>query len=130
MGRRDDRERYRRCDKGIRKKPGSPAERGELTWNTIERTAYGRLKLKPWELEQYSPFQFIQALIGLREEDTEQWRHARYVAWAAIIAQRGSKDLASPKDLFKLPGDNDEINIKREDFDEVFKLANEKWTQP
>jgi hypothetical protein len=67
----------------------------------------------------------------MNEEQIDEWRRARFISWWAWIAQRGSKDIASPQDLLPLPGDEEKVNdIRREDFDELFEKVKAVWTPP
>lgn len=54
------------------------------------------------------------------------------MAWAALVAQRGSKEVGMPKDLMPLPGDDEAIRkeVKREDYEELFEHLNKTWKPP
>jgi hypothetical protein len=68
----------------------------------------------------------------MNEDNVEQWKHTRYVAWAALVAQRGSKEIGMPRDLLPLPGDEEveKKEVKREDYAGLFEHLNSTWTPP
>ncbi|MBS1978328.1 MAG: hypothetical protein JST46_13210 [Bacteroidetes bacterium] len=65
---------------------------------------------------------------GHQRDQVEEWRQTRYLAWATLVAERGTKELKEPKDLFPLQGDDDErIKIDRKEYDGLFDLLKKTW---
>ena len=100
-----------------------------LTWQDLKETAFGRIRLRPWEFYNYTFEEFLITMKGFFIEDTEQWKRARLSAWAAIAPH--VKRIPTPEKWLPLPGEGhyragatkDDIMKKRQElFDKgIFK---------
>jgi hypothetical protein len=61
------------------------------------------LKLRPWELEQYSLSEFFNALHGHNQVNAEGWAQARLVAYYALLPHVKKNKKLTMGDILQLP---------------------------
>jgi hypothetical protein len=71
--------------------------------------AFGRLKLKPWEFYNYTFEEFLITVKGFWHQETEEWKRARLIAWAAVAPYQ--KTQKTPQDWLPLPGEKVESEL-------------------
>jgi hypothetical protein len=68
-----------------------------------------------------TPREFYAFVRGYERRNQDQWQMTRIMAYYSAIAFGGSDKIKSPKDLFKLPGEESEIVLTK-----ITKLSNKE----
>jgi hypothetical protein len=72
-------------------------------WQEITELAYGELRLKPWEFDEYTFDDFILTINAKNKAEVNEWQHTRALAY--VMAQPYMKKKMSVEQFWPLPGD-------------------------